>query len=43
MKQTKNESTITCHRCHREIFAARLAGISLLCPDCGKPCDTLFK
>jgi Zn finger protein HypA/HybF involved in hydrogenase expression len=37
----KKTGNITCRHCHKDIHTAKLMGISLICPHCGKPADGL--
>jgi len=45
MKQTqegkKIDSQIICSRCHKKIITAKIVGLSLICPFCGKPSEEL--
>jgi len=46
MKQTKelqqDESPIICFHCHREINTAKIIGMSIVCPICGKPSNESY-
>jgi len=42
MEQTKNDPSVICLHCHKKIMTAKLIGLSLICPFCGKPSDELF-
>ena len=38
----KEDDSIICVHCHKEFKEAKLIGLSLICPYCGKPSDKLI-
>ena len=40
-KELSNDPSVICVHCHKKILQAKLIGITLVCPFCGKPSDRL--
>lgn len=41
-KEQDDDSSIVCIHCHKRILQAKLIGLTLICPSCGKPTDSLL-
>ena len=39
-KSDEKEDSIICIHCHKKFNEAKLVGLSLICPYCGRPSDT---